>query len=226
MRARGRNFGVKTRPQIFLAQSSIFFNGFLISKKSEKIFFNSFPISSTAFRFLQRLSDFFNGFAFNGFPISSTAFRFLHRLRFPRNLLQRLRFPRNLLQRLRFPRNLLQRLSDNIIFQFQKLCVRTNHHSPHSLASDKAMYVEMAFQLNLYRHDLPATIKSMISICIINCNRSAHHFCAKYLHEQSPVKEPFWIRMKDFTKEGRICFKKTPTVQKHDVMFCIPCQCK
>jgi hypothetical protein len=61
----------------------IFFNGFPISKKSEKIFFNGVPISSTAFRFLQwlsafkeiqenllqRLSDFFNGF-----PISSTAF--------------------------------------------------------------------------------------------------------------------------------------------------------
>jgi hypothetical protein len=68
----------------------IFFNGFLISKKSEKFFFNGFPSSSTAFRFLKRLSDFFNGFAFretffngfafqetffNGFAISSTAFR-------------------------------------------------------------------------------------------------------------------------------------------------------
>jgi hypothetical protein len=40
MRARGRKFGVKTRPQIFLAQNLIFFNG------------------STAFRFLQRLSNF------------------------------------------------------------------------------------------------------------------------------------------------------------------------
>ncbi len=40
MRVRGRKFGVKTRPQIFLAQNLIFFNG------------------STAFRFLQRLSDF------------------------------------------------------------------------------------------------------------------------------------------------------------------------
>ncbi len=28
----------------------------------------------------------------------------------------------------------------------------TNRHSPHSLASVKDMYVEMAFQLNLYRH--------------------------------------------------------------------------
>jgi hypothetical protein len=80
MRARGQNFGVKTRPQIFLAQNLIFFNGFLISEKSKKIFFNGFPSSSTAFRFLKRLSDFFNGFAFretffNGFPIPSTAFR-------------------------------------------------------------------------------------------------------------------------------------------------------
>ncbi len=66
MRAHGSKFGVKTRPQnrqkldnvfgkieiflaqnpIFLAQNSIFFNGFPISKKSEKIFFNVFSISS------------------------------------------------------------------------------------------------------------------------------------------------------------------------------------
>jgi hypothetical protein len=72
MRARGSKFGVKTRPQncqklenvygkikillaqnpIFLAQNLNFFNGFPISKKSEKIFFNGFPISSTAFCFL------------------------------------------------------------------------------------------------------------------------------------------------------------------------------
>jgi hypothetical protein len=40
MCARGRKFGVKMRPQIFLAQNLIFFNG------------------STVFRFLQRLSNF------------------------------------------------------------------------------------------------------------------------------------------------------------------------
>jgi hypothetical protein len=40
MRACGRKFGVNTRPQIFLAQNLIFFNG------------------STAFHFLQPLSDF------------------------------------------------------------------------------------------------------------------------------------------------------------------------
>jgi hypothetical protein len=82
MRARGSKFGVKTRPQnhqklenvfgkieifiaqnpIFIAQNSIFFNGFPISKKSEKIFFNGFPISSMAFRFLPRISNFRNGF--------------------------------------------------------------------------------------------------------------------------------------------------------------------
>ncbi len=45
----------------------------------------------------------------------------------------------------------LQRLSNNIIFQSWKLCVRTNRHSPHSLASVKDMYVEMGFQLNLYQ---------------------------------------------------------------------------
>jgi hypothetical protein len=30
----------------------------------------------------------------------------------------------------------------------------TNRHSPHSLASVKDMYVEMGFQLNLYRQPL------------------------------------------------------------------------
>jgi hypothetical protein len=50
----------------------IFFNGFPIFEKSEKIFFNGFLISSTAFCFLQRLSAFFNGFPIflNGFPLS------------------------------------------------------------------------------------------------------------------------------------------------------------
>ncbi len=115
MCARGSKFGVKTRPQncqklenvlgkikiflaqnpIFLAQNSIFFNGFQISKKSEKIFFNGFPISSTAFCFLWRISNFRKGFLIflndfpiflNGFPISSTASRFSSTaFHFPRN---------------------------------------------------------------------------------------------------------------------------------------------
>jgi hypothetical protein len=57
---------------IFFTQNSIFFNGFPISAKSENIFFNGFPISSMAFRFLQWLSAFFNGFPIflNGFPLS------------------------------------------------------------------------------------------------------------------------------------------------------------
>jgi hypothetical protein len=78
MHAHGSKFGVKTRPQncqklenvfgkieislaqnpIFLAQNSIFFNGFPISEKSKKIFFNGFPISSTHFYFPQQLSNF------------------------------------------------------------------------------------------------------------------------------------------------------------------------
>jgi hypothetical protein len=65
MRARGRKFGVKTRPQIFLAQKLIFFNGstaFQFPRNPRKS-------SSMAFQFLQRLSNFFNGFL-----ISSTAF--------------------------------------------------------------------------------------------------------------------------------------------------------
>jgi hypothetical protein len=81
MRAHGRKFGVKTRPQIFLAQNLIFFNG------------------STAFRFLQRLFDFREirenilqrlSTFFNGFLLSPTAFCFLQWLsstafHFPRN---------------------------------------------------------------------------------------------------------------------------------------------
>jgi hypothetical protein len=67
MRARGQIFGVKTRPQIFLAQNLIFFNGSMAfrfprnPRKSSSTaidFFNGFLLSSTAFRFLQWLSDF------------------------------------------------------------------------------------------------------------------------------------------------------------------------
>ena len=45
---------------------------------------------------------------------------------------------------------------------------------------------------------------SMISLCI-NCNQSAHHFCAKYLDEQRPVEESLIIMVKDFSKEGKVC---------------------
>ncbi len=88
MRAHGSKFGVKMRPQncqklenvvgkikiflaqnpTFLAQNLIFFNGFPISEKSEKIFLNGFLISSTAFRSLQRISNFCNGFQIFNFP--------------------------------------------------------------------------------------------------------------------------------------------------------------
>ncbi len=93
MRAHGSKFGVKMRPPnrqklkkvvgkieiflaqnpIFFAQNLIFFNGFPISENSEKIFFKGFPTSSTAFRSLQRISNFcLNGFQIflNGFPLS------------------------------------------------------------------------------------------------------------------------------------------------------------
>jgi hypothetical protein len=97
MSARGSKFGVKMRPPncqklenvfgkieiflahhpIFLAQSLIFFNGFPNSEKSKKIFFNGFPISSAAFCFLRRISNFHNGFLIflNGFPQHLSAFR-------------------------------------------------------------------------------------------------------------------------------------------------------
>jgi hypothetical protein len=88
MRAHGRKFGVKTRPQncqklekvvgkieIFLAQNPIiyvqnliFFDGFSISEESAKIFFNGFPNSSTAFGSLRRISNFCNGFQIFNFP--------------------------------------------------------------------------------------------------------------------------------------------------------------
>ena len=56
----------------FLQRLSRFREILLISEKSKKIFFNGFPISSPAFRFLKRLSDFFDGFPIflNGFPLS------------------------------------------------------------------------------------------------------------------------------------------------------------
>ncbi len=68
MRARGRKFGVKTRPQIFLAQNLIFFNGSMAFRFPR----NPRKYSTTVFRFLQRLSAFFNGFPIflNGFPLS------------------------------------------------------------------------------------------------------------------------------------------------------------
>jgi hypothetical protein len=64
---------------------------------------------------------------------------------------------------------------------------------------------------------------SMMSSCI-NSNHSAHHFCAKSLSEQSPVDLEIVITVTDFTKEGKIRWKKTPTLQKSNVMCCIFCQ--
>jgi hypothetical protein len=88
MRAHGSKFGVKTRLQnrqklenvvgkieiflaqnpIFFAQKLIFFKGFPISEKSEKIFLNGFPTSSTAFCSLRRISIFCNSFQIFNFP--------------------------------------------------------------------------------------------------------------------------------------------------------------
>ena len=50
---------------------------------------------------------------------------------------------------------------------------------------------------------------SMMSICI-NCNLSAHHFCAEYLSEQSPVEEHLYITPKDFTKDGNYVLYPLP----------------
>ena len=69
---------------------------------------------------------------------------------------------------------------------------------------------------------------SMMSICI-NCNLSTHHFCAEYPSEQSPVEELIYIAAKDFTdftKEGKICYRKKSTAKKCKDMFFILCQCQ
>ena len=96
MRAHGSKFGVKNEtPKSPETWESCWENWDFPSPKirfsSLKIWFSStafrFPrnprkSSSTAFRFLQRLSDFFTGF-----PLSETAFRFLQRLsNFPQRL--------------------------------------------------------------------------------------------------------------------------------------------
>jgi hypothetical protein len=62
-------------------------------------------------------------------------------------------------------------------------------------------------------------------ICI-NCNISAHLFCAEYLQFQNPVEEPHVIAIKDLSKEGKLQWKKTPASEKNNVVFCILCQAK
>ncbi len=148
MRARDGKFGVKTRPQncqklenileklrfsfsktpIFLAQISIFFNGSPISEKSKKIFFNGFLISLTHFYFPQRLSV--------SKKPSSTAFRFLLYCQNTHTV--------NILSKYSYREYFVFPLRTSLYFPL------ANRHSPHSLASVKDMYNEMAFQLNLY----------------------------------------------------------------------------
>ena len=62
-------------------------------------------------------------------------------------------------------------------------------------------------------------------ICI-NCNISAHLFCAEYLQFQNPVEELHVIALKDLSKEGKLRWKKTPPSEKNNVVFCILCQAK
>ena len=84
MRAHGSKFGVKTRPQncqklekvvetieIFLAQNPIFFAQIWFSSTAFRFPRNPRKSSSTAFRFLQRLSALFDAFL-----IPVTAFKF------------------------------------------------------------------------------------------------------------------------------------------------------
>ena len=60
-----------------------------------------------------------------------------------------------------------------------------------------------------------------MSLCI-NCNRSAHLFCAEYLNKQRPVGESLVITVKDFSKAGRL--QENYYLQKCNVMFCTLCQ--
>jgi hypothetical protein len=62
-------------------------------------------------------------------------------------------------------------------------------------------------------------------ICI-NCNISAHLFCAEYLQFQNPVEELHAIAVKDLSKEGKSRWKKTPPSEKNNDVFCILCQAK
>ena len=65
---------------------------------------------------------------------------------------------------------------------------------------------------------------SMMSICI-NCNLSAHHFCTEYLYEQSPVKEHLYMTPNDFTKDGKIRYRKFPKPKKLGyVLYLLPVQ--
>ena len=66
---------------------------------------------------------------------------------------------------------------------------------------------------------------SQMLICI-NCNISAHLFCAEYLQFQNPVEELYVIALKDLSKEGKSRWKKTPASEKNNVVFCILCQAK
>jgi hypothetical protein len=44
--------------------------------------------------------------------------------------------------------------------------------------------------------------------------------------EQNPVKDLYYITVKDLTKEGMMQWKKTPAWEKQNVTFCVLCQAK
>ena len=44
--------------------------------------------------------------------------------------------------------------------------------------------------------------------------------------EQNPVKDLYYITVKDLTKEGMMQLKKTPVCEKQNVIFCVLCQAK
>jgi hypothetical protein len=105
---------------------------------------------------LQRLSDFFNAFllSITAFKFSSMAFRFRETYfnGFPLS---------SILSKYSYREYFVFPLRTSSYFPL------ANCHSPHSLVSVKDMYVEMAFQLNLYRHDVVQGTQFKARLCII-----------------------------------------------------------
>ena len=67
---------------------------------------------------------------------------------------------------------------------------------------------------------------SQFLMCI-NCNKPVHLFCAEYLIEQTPVDEDtLYITVQDFTKEGKVHWRKTLSDEKDNVAFCFLCLAK
>ncbi len=69
----------------------------------------------------------------------------------------------------------------------------------------------------------PNAMNEELVICI-NCNHQAHKICSKQLSFQQPVNNNFVIISRDFSKMGKERLKKTPVLEKQDVVFCLLCK--